>query len=342
MTRMPHSLYALREDAFNAVYGPAERELIASLTIPVAAPQTAASLSAHPEILSDVEVLLSGWGGPRLDHELLDHAPRLRAVFYGGGSIAPIMTPAAWRRGLLITCAQMANAVPVAEYAASIIMLSLKQVWHLSRQMRAMRDYPPTPGIDTMDERCIGLVSLGAVGRQVVDRLRTVEAMVLAYDPGVSAAEARTLGVTLVPLRELFEQADVVSVHTPELAESEHLIRGEHLRAMKPGATFLNTARGTVVDEDALATVAVDRPDLQFILDVTRVMPLPPSSPLYALPNVMLTPHIAGSRGSECRRLGRTMVEELQRYIAGEPLRCLVTEESAQRTSHATPRRPPA
>jgi phosphoglycerate dehydrogenase-like enzyme len=142
------------------------------------------------------------------------------------------------------------------------------------------------------------------------------------------------LDVESTPLAELFRRSDVVSLHAPLLDETVGLIAGEHLAAMKPGATFINTARGGIVSQDELVEVARRRPDLQFVLDVTEPEPLPPDSPLYALENVVLTPHIAGSVGTECRRMGRYMVEELRRYLAGEPLQWLITPELAAISSH--------
>jgi phosphoglycerate dehydrogenase-like enzyme len=98
------------------------------------------------------------------------------------------------------------------------------------------------------------------------------------------------------------------------------MITAELLNSMKKGATFINTARGHVVRENELIQVLEDRPDLQAVLDVTEQEPLPLSSPLNALPNVVLTPHIAGSQGRECQRMGQYMVDELDRYLAGSPL----------------------
>jgi len=108
------------------------------------------------------------------------------------------------------------------------------------------------------------------------------------------------------------------------------MIRGSHFAAMKPGATFINTARGAVVREDEMIEVLRDRPDLYAILDVTDPEPPVPDSPLFTLPNVVLTPHIAGSLGPECRRMGRYMVEELQRYVAGRPLKWEISHERAR------------
>jgi phosphoglycerate dehydrogenase-like enzyme len=349
MATRPAALFAMREDVLVSTYGEEERASIAALTTSVASPQTGDTVAAHPAILGDVEVLITGWGGPRLDRTLLDHAPRLRAVFHGAGSVAPIMTPEAWQRGLIVVSAIEANAIPVAEYTVSMLLLALKGVFRFANEMRATRTMPRvhgTTGADALNgangflgayRRCVGIVSLGAVGRAVVERLKGVDVTILAYDPFVQAAEARRLGVTLAPLADLFERADVVTLHAPHLPETVNLVGADHLRAMKPGATFINTSRGELVDEEALIGVASQRSDLQVILDVTRTMPLPASSPLYTLPNVLLTPHIAGSCGTEMRRMGRVIVEELTRYIAGVPLRCRVNPDTARHSSHETP-----
>ena len=98
---------------------------------------------------------------------------------------------------------------------------------------------------------------------------------------------------------------------------------------MKPYSTFINTSRGAVIRENEMIDVLRQRPDLWAVLDVTYPEPPPPDSALYTLPNVLLTPHIAGSVGEECRRQGRTMIEELQRHLAGEPLKWTVTKERA-------------
>jgi phosphoglycerate dehydrogenase-like enzyme len=174
----------------------------------------------------------------------------------------------------------------------------------------------------------VGLVSLGLIGRLVRERLRPFDLRVLAYDPYVKPDYARELDVQLLPLAEVFRRSDVVSLHTPLREETEKMITGAHFASMKPGATFINTARGAIVHETEMIEVLKQRPDLQAVLDVTYPEPPEPGSPLYTLPNVILTPHIAGSMDGECRRMGRYMVEELRRFVAGKPLRWQVTREA--------------
>jgi phosphoglycerate dehydrogenase-like enzyme len=133
----------------------------------------------------------------------------------------------------------------------------------------------------------------------------------------------------MTSLDEVFRRADVVSVHTPWLKETEGLITGAHIASMKPYSTFINTSRGAVVRETEMTHVLQARPDLVAVIDVTHPEPPSPDSPLFTLPNVILTPHIAGSLGAECRRMGQYMVGELERYVLGQPLRYALTRERA-------------
>lgn len=131
----------------------------------------------------------------------------------------------------------------------------------------------------------------------------------------------------LCTLEEAFRQADVISLHAPDKPSTNGMITGRHFSSMKDSATFINTARPALVRQDEMIEVLRQRPDLTAVLDVCEPEPAPVTSPLFALPNVVLTPHIAGSLGPECRRMGHYMLEELKRYIAGEPLKWQITRE---------------
>ena len=139
------------------------------------------------------------------------------------------------------------------------------------------------------------------------------------------------MGVERVSLEELFARSDIISLHTPWLPATEGLITGELLASMKLNATLINTSRGAIVREQEMIAVLRQRPDLWAVLDVVYPEPPVPSSPLYELPNVVLTPHIAGSMQDECRRMGQYVIGELKRYLAGEPLKWGLTKERAAR-----------
>lgn len=327
---MLKGLYILGKDSFKKIYGPKEREDIAKLVDIYAPPQTPESVKENPSILNDAEVIFSGWGAPRMDEEFLASAPNLKVVFYGAGSIKQMVTDAFWDRGIIVTSAYAANGIPVAEYTLSQILFSLKRGWQFVLSIKKEGKYPEVrEEVPGAYGSTVGIISLGMIGRYVCELLKHFDLKVIAYDPYVKEEEAAKLGVQLCSLEEVFKESDVVSLHTPWLKETEGMITGAHFESMKPRATFINTARGAVVRENEMIEVLKKRPDIFAILDVTYPEPPRPGSPLYTLPNVILTPHIAGSMDRECNRMGRYMVEELKRYINGEPLRWQITRERA-------------
>jgi phosphoglycerate dehydrogenase-like enzyme len=326
---VPKALYLLDSEAFEKIYGDEERAAVAELADVYAPPQTADSVAKDPGVLAEVEVILSGWGAPAMDAAFLEAAPDLRVVLYGAGSIRRVATPALWERGVRITSAYAANAVPVSEYTLAAILFSLKRGWHFAFSARREKALPGQGQVPGAYGSTVGLVSLGMVGRLVRERLQPFALNVVAYDPYVTSEEARVLGVDLISLEDLFVSSEVVSLHAPWLPETEGMILGSHLASMKRNATLINTSRGAVVREAEMVEVLEERPDLWAVLDVTHPEPPEPDSRLYDLPNVVLTPHIAGSLGGECRRMGRLVVDELRQYVAGEPLEYEITRERA-------------
>ena len=323
------ALYLLNSSVFDQIYGPEERAEIAALVDVYAPPQTSESIRSDSTVLQEAEIILSGWGMPLVDVEFLAQAPQLRAIFYGAGSVRGFVTEQLWQRGVIVTSSYAANAVPVAEYALAVTLFSLKHGWGFMQAIRREGKFPPRTAAPGAYGSTVGIISLGMVGRLVIERLRAFDLRLIAYDPFVTPAEAAALGVTLVSLEQLFREADVASLHTPWLPETVGMITGTHLASMQHGATFINTARGAVVREEEMIAVLQRRPDLQAVLDVTYPEPPVPGSPLYSLPNVVLTPHIAGSRDAECRRMGRYAIDDLRRYLAGEPLQWQISKERA-------------
>ncbi|MCL2613597.1 MAG: hydroxyacid dehydrogenase [Nocardioidaceae bacterium] len=272
--------------------------------------------------LADVEVLLTGWGAPRLDLTAVDRMPQLRAVVHAAGSIRPFMDAAVVERGILVSTAAHANAIPVAEFTVAAIVFATKRVGIFAHHLRTAqtlgRQETEALRIGTYGAT-VGLVGASRVGRAVATMLRAVDVHVLLSDPYASAADASELGVELVPLDELVRRSDVVSIHAPELPETRHLIDASRLAAMRDGGTLINTARGSLVDTEALVPEVISG-RLHAVLDVTDPEPLPAGHPLLHLPNVLVTPHVAGSLGTEMHRLGEHAVAEVERLAAGSPL----------------------
>ena len=270
--------------------------------------------------LTHVEVLLTGWGCPPIDEGVLRRAPELRAVIHTAGSVKHHVTKACWDRGIVVSSAVDANAIPVAEYTLAAILFSQKRVLEASQSYRAARGrtnwvtaYPFVGNY----RRTVGIIGASRIGRRVIDLLQPFDVDVLLSDPHVGEAEAEQLGVSLVELDALVAASDTVSLHAPSLPETAHLLDARRLALMRDGAVLVNTARGALVDEEALTAELVSG-RLHAVLDVTQEDVLAADSPLWDLPNVLLTPHVAGSFGGELARLVDHALDELERWAAGQ------------------------
>ncbi len=274
--------------------------------------------------LADTEILLAGWGCPRIEADLLDRMPRLGAVIFAGGAAGAVLdTAEAARRGIAFTNAGEGNAQAVAEYSAATIVLAGKRARYAEQLFRRGRAFIDRE-IELADTgnfgRTVGLIGASRIGRRVAQLLIPTDLRVLVYDPYVSEEEVAALGAHKVGLDELLADSDVVSLHAPASAETRHMIDARALGLMRDGATLINTARGSLVDHDALR-IHLRAGRLDAVLDVTEPEPLPADDELWTLPNVSLTPHIAGATGNELHRLGRDVVDEVARFVAGEPFR---------------------
>ncbi|SES26246.1 Phosphoglycerate dehydrogenase [Gracilibacillus ureilyticus] len=329
---MKKAIYVMDKEPFDLVYPDFVRQQIEQDVNIIGPPMSRQELHNNPTILKDVEIVLSGWGGPAIDTALLDHAPHLKAVLYAAGSIKQIATDEAWERGIVFSTAVHANAIPVAEFTLSQIIFSLKNGWQFVRQIKRERQFPNKPFmIPGAFKSKIGIISLSTVGRCVVELLQPFDVEILAFDPFVTKEEADRLGVKLCSLEEIFEFSDIVSLHAPLLPKTIGMITGDHIHSMKEGASFINTARGAIVKESEMVDILRKRKDITAILDVTDPEPPLSDSELFQLENVVITPHLAGSEGAECGRMGQYMLEELRRYIKGDTLRWAVSKEQFER-----------
>lgn len=328
---MTKGLIVGTSDKVGLVYDTANLEALSEKVDWVGEPVTAESIEANPSVLKEVECIFATWGMPELTPEILAQAPNLKAIFYGAGSIRCFATDAFWKRNIVVTSAFAANSVPVAEWTVALIILGLKRAFPLSRYYGECKDMnlAQTEAFKMVGVygSTIGLVSYGSIARLVRKMLRAFSVNVAVYDPFLSDADAKREEVQKMELNRLFEECDLVSLHTPWLPETEGMIQGHHIRRMKGHATFMNTSRGAIVDEKGFFDALLERPDLQAFLDVTWPEPPAADSPVWNLPNLWLTPHLAGSLGQECGRMGAYMVEEFERYLKAEPLRWQITAE---------------
>lgn len=336
--RRPRTVLAMSAETKDAVFGAtALRRLaeVAEVDPGLLVTGFAARDPLQAAELSHAEVLLTGWGCPPLDRDALALMPRLRAVVHAAGSVKGHVTEECWRRGLVVATAAGANALPVAEFTLAAILFANKRVLDAAHAYRTARArvnlIERFPGIGNY-RRAVGLVGASRIGRRVIGLLAPFDIEVLLYDPYVTPHEATELGVQGVDLDTLAMRSDIVSLHAPELPSTRHLFDAARLALMPDGATLINTARGSLVDTEAL-TGELLTGRLHAVLDHTDPEVLPAGSPLFELPNVLLTPHLAGSIGGELHRLADTAIDELARYGKGLPFAHPVDRESLSRSA---------
>ena len=282
------------------------------------------------ELLSKVEIIVSGWGCPRMTDDVLDLATGLQLIAHSAGSVKQLISTSFYERHITITHAADANAVPVAEFTLAAIIFANKDVFRFRDIYRADRsrqttDQRATETIGNID-KVVGIIGASTVGRRVITLLSAMDLEVLVYDPLIDGNDPVLKVAELTDIDSLMSRSSVVSLHAPLLPDTRSMIDARMLSLMQDGATLINTARGAVVDQDALLAELRSR-RLNAVLDVTFPEIPDNDSPLYHLPNVFLTPHIAGALGLEQRRLGDLVVEEVERYCRDEQLQHSIPAE---------------
>ena len=288
----------------------------------------AEELEAEKETLSQAEYIFSTWGMPDLtEEEIAAYFPRLKAVFYAAGSVQHFSRPFL-ARGVHIFSAWAANRVPVAEYTVAQIILAGKGFF---QGIRMTREEPNLEGRRKSSSYCqsfpcnhnvkVGILGAGMIGSLVLKMLQNYQLEALAYDPFASDEKLAALGARRASLEEIFSECQTISCHIANLPETQRILNYSHFSRMKPLATFINTGRGAQVVEEDLIRALKEEPDRTALLDVTWPEPPEADSPLWTLPNVVLTPHIAGSMNNEIARMGAYMAEEYQAFSKGQPCR---------------------
>jgi phosphoglycerate dehydrogenase-like enzyme len=279
-------------------------------------------------VVADCDAALTTWGSPQFTGEVCDRAPRLRMIAHAAGSIRPIAAAEVFERGIAVSSAAAIIAYYVAEHCLGLAIMLLRNIANHDRAMRAERTWGSSahkPADSLFDVR-VGLVGLGHVGRWLARLLKPFGCEVWACDPHVNAAAAAELGVRLAGLDELLRSCRVVSLHAANLPQNRRMIGARELALLPDGACLINTARGALLDHDALiAELRTGR--IKAALDVTDPEPLPAASPLRDLPNTVLTPHVAGPTSAGRWHMAQAMVEELRRFFAGEPRLYEVTKD---------------
>lgn len=313
-----------KDDVIGYIFGGGRRERFEAELDMMKGVYSSQDLANHRAEFAQVEVILSSWGMPELTAEQLEtYFPKLKLVLYGAASVQYFARPYL-QRGVKITTAAASMAEYVAQFTYVQILQANKGYYHAMSMYRA-GSYDA--GNQFATRRCpgtfgtkIGIIGAGAIGSRVIRLLRQLHCEILVFDLFLPPERTQEMGVTLVSLETLFSQCQTISNHLANNAQTMGILNYDLFKLMKPDAAFINTGRGAQVVEADLARALREEPLRCALLDVTFPEPCPREHIFWRLPNVFMTPHIAGIGAQEVWNFADLLLDELHRYQAGVPL----------------------
>lgn len=293
------------------------------------------SEEAYGALWERAEAVLTGWGVRPPTPPMLDRARELRIICHTAGSVR-MLPRYALERGVVVTSARAAIAPTVAEFCLLNAILLLRRYAAFvdtdPARRAALAPDGDKPVSETLFGKTVGLVGFGEVGRRFRELLRPFGGPVVVCDPYLSDADARAHDVERAPLDELLRRCRVVSLHAPDVPETRGMIGARELALLQNGAVFLNSARGRLVDTEAL-TAALVTGRCFAAIDVSVPEPLPADHALRSLPNVLFTPHVAGPTDDDLPAMTRMAINDLRRFLGGQPPLYRITLEAYDRMS---------
>ena len=320
------AFFSNHETAIDQVFGNGAKEHLAQISETYPVVISSENFESHAQDLGELEVIFSTWGMPVLNEEQIAKLPKLKALFYAAGSVKYFAKPFL-KQQVVVVSGWAANAIPVAEFTVSQILLANKGYFRNIRDCVGPEGYKSAfLGLGNY-RSTVALLGAGMVGRSVVGLLSSFQLEVVVFDPFLSEEEANRLAFKKVSLEEAFQYGRVVSNHLADVPETRGMLRAHHFHSMLENSVFVNTGRGATVIEADLIDILKQRPDLTALLDITDPEPPRSDSLLYQLPNAILSSHIAGSIGGEVSRIANTVIEEFFAWQENKPLRYAVTLE---------------
>ena len=266
-------------------------------------------------------IIVTSWDSPKIDSDVINVCPNLKAVIHGAGSIKPIISDEFVAKRIRITNSAVAIGEGVAESALGFAISACKGFYSLNRDTHngLWQENIKTVVKDFYDIT-FGVISAGYVGRHMIKLLQNFHVDVLVYDPYLSEEAAKEMGARKVELNELLSTSDVVSVHAPAIPATENMLNKDNLKLIKDGAVLINTARGSIINEhDLIEECKKNR--FTACIDVTNPEPPLKENELRTLDNVILTPHIAGTVSNGLKRIALHVCEEIERLTRNEKMR---------------------
>ena len=272
------------------------------------------------EKLRGVDICISGWGNTPFHEKTLKYADKLKLIAHIGGSVRPMVGDAAFERGIRVCSGNRVFAESVAEGVLAYMLCSLRRIGEYEARMAA-GEWPSLIGTRGLLGRSVGLVGYGMIAEYLVKFLKPFGCRIMVSSRHISAEELAEAGIEAAAAEEIFRTCDIISLHSSLTARTKHSIGADLLNSMKDGALLVNTARGALMDEEALVSVLKERP-VWAALDVFETEPLPMDSPLRECERVLLMPHAAGPTADRRYVVTSHVLDDIGRFLNGEPLDC--------------------
>ncbi|MGM9972553.1 MAG: hydroxyacid dehydrogenase [Clostridiaceae bacterium] len=262
------------------------------------------------EALKDKEICITGWGTPPLTSAVLEKAYKLKALLHTGGSVANVATKELYEKKVRVLSGNQLYAESVAEGVIAYMLCSLRELIFYNGEVKSGGWRAGDFKNEGLLDQSVGLVGFGAVTRSLIKLLKPFRCKIKVFSNSATQEALEEYGVEKAELKEIFSECKLISLHSPYRKDTHHMINKEMLDLINPGSILINTARGGIVDEEALIE-ALERKTFKAVLDVYEQEPLPEGSKLRSLDNVITIPHMAGPTVDRRAKVTEALLESI-------------------------------
>jgi phosphoglycerate dehydrogenase-like enzyme len=280
------------------------------------------------EMIKGIDICISGWGCERFDEYVLENADKLKIVAHTGGSVATLVSEALYEKNIRIISGNWVFAESVAEAVIGYSLCSLRDLVYYDNEVQAGRWHDGKYYNEGILDQSFGLVGFGTVAKYLVKMLKPFRAKIRVYDPYISDRAAEEYGIEKATLEEVFTNSKIISLHAAKTPETYHLIDKRLLKMVPDGALLVNTARGSIIDEEGLAE-ELGTGRFKAILDVYEVEPLPKESKLRGLKNVILIPHMGGPTIDRRKYVTLELIKDIEGFLQSGTLKYEINKNYA-------------
>lgn len=293
---------------------------------------TSDDLACH---IADYDACITSWGSCKFTPQVLQRAKKLKFIGHAAGTVVPIVDEAVFSTGITVVNANSALARSTAELALTLMMAGAWEIYGYNLRLKQGQwSKNSSETVLGLYRQTIGLIGYGDISRELIRLLKPFDARILLYSGHCTKAEAEDLGVELCPLEELLKSSRIISLHNTLTPSTRGMLGKKELAMIRDQSLLVNTARGPIIDEKALLQ-ELESGRILAALDVYEQEPLDPNHNLLKLPNVLCAPHIGGFSSYWKTRLGETVIDDLARFIKGQPVQGEIT---AAKFKRLTPR----